>query len=107
MIVILKGRTLEYMDEFFTEHGSKQMYVRSNFVAFVEFIAALQAMGDLSDNRAFAWVQKMLQTDQQLRPTAAELVTSITSISKEEGGSKVFCGLCCVDDDSSDSENGL
>lgn len=103
MIVILKGRTLEYMDGFFKEHGSRQMYIRSNFAAFLEFIAVLKAMGDLSDNRAFAWVSKMVQADQQLRPTAAEVIESITSTNKEVGGRTMFCGVCCVDDDSSDS----
>jgi len=103
MIVILKGKTLEYMDGFFKEHGSRQMYIRSNLAAFVEFIAVLKVMGDLSDNRAFAWVPKMVEVDQQLRPTAAEVVASITSTSKGTGGRTVFCGACCVDDDSSDS----
>jgi hypothetical protein len=32
----------------------------------------------------------------QLRPTAASLVASIASTSKEGEGNRAFCGICCV-----------
>ncbi|KAF2183105.1 kinase-like protein [Zopfia rhizophila CBS 207.26] len=96
MIVILKGKTIEYIDEFFTEHGSRRAYVSTNLAALVALVEELQETGSVSDNRAFAWIQPMLQIEPNLRPNAAELVASITATSKEQGRSTVFCGTCCV-----------
>ena len=113
MIVVLKGKKIEYIDKFFKEHGSQEAYVRTNHAASVELIEELQGTGSLCDSRALAWIQQMLRLEQQLRPTAASLVASITATNKEGRGSTVFCGICCVslDDDFSDSvdeyEDGL
>jgi serine/threonine protein kinase len=104
MAVVLKGKTLDFMDEFFKQHGSQLSYVRTNSTALVELVADLMGMGRSSDNRPLRWIQDMLLVEQQLRPTAASLVASITATEKDEGGSAVFCGICCVsaDDDFSD-----
>jgi len=109
MIVVLKSRTVEYIYEFLKEHGSQQAYVRTNPDALLELIAELKDTGSLSDNRALAWVQQMLVIQQQLRPTAASLVASIITASKEGEGNVAFCGLCCVlpDDDFSDAVDEL
>jgi hypothetical protein len=104
MIVVLKGKTLDYMDEYFKQHGSQLAFVHTNSVAARELIVDLMGMGSLSDNKPLRWIQDMLLVEQQLRPTAASLVASITSAEMDEGGSTVFCGICCVsaDDDFSD-----
>ena len=51
----------------------------------------------------------MLQSEQQLRPIAALLITSITSIRYEEAGSRAFCGIYYIsdDDDLSDKSTSL
>ncbi|OCK74105.1 kinase-like protein, partial [Lepidopterella palustris CBS 459.81] len=95
MIVVLKGKTIQYMDEFFKQHGSRGAFIRTNLTALLEFIAELEGIGDLSDNRALGWAQQMLLVEQQLRPTASSLVASITALSKEGEGTG-FCGICCV-----------
>jgi tetratricopeptide (TPR) repeat protein len=102
MLVILKGRTSRYMDEFYKQHGSWQSFDRLSPVALMEFVAELERMGKLSDNQVIVWTQKMLSADQQLRPTASSLVESILS-SSHEGGSTTFCGICCAFDEEESS----
>jgi hypothetical protein len=108
MTVVLKGRTVEYMYQFLMEHGSRQAYIRTNPTALLELIAELRGTDHRADIIALVWVQEMLLT-QQLRPTAASLVASITSTSKEEEGNGAFCGICCVscDDDFFDENDEL
>jgi tetratricopeptide (TPR) repeat protein len=99
MVVVLKGKTIEYMVNFFKEHGSQQAYVRTNTAALLELVAELEGVGSLCDNRALGWIQRMLLTEQQLRPTAASLVASITASDKDRCESTVFCGICCLSPD--------
>lgn len=94
MIVVLKGKTIQYMDDFFEGRGG-HVYIRRNLVFLPEFTAQLEKMGDFADNRALSWTQQMLSAEQQLRPTASSLFTSITTLN--ERGSKSFCGICCVE----------
>ncbi|KAF2801441.1 kinase-like protein [Mytilinidion resinicola] len=95
MIVILKGKTIQDMDEFLERRGSRQTLIRTNTAALPEFVAELEGIGVSSDNRALSWTQQMLSTEQQLRPTASSLVASIMASSqgREMTG---FCGICCV-----------
>ena len=46
----------------------------------------------MCDNRALGWIQRMLLTEQQLRPTAASLVASITASDKDRRESTVSAG---------------
>ena len=109
MITVLKGKTVEFMYEFFKRHGSRQNFVRTNRAALLELVAELQETGNMSDNRTLEWVQQMLLTEQQLRQTAAALVASIIAAGKQEDGNGPFCGMCCVslDDDFSDAVDEL
>jgi TolA-binding protein len=102
MIVVLKGRTAHYMEEFYREHGSWQSFDRLSPVTLVEFVAELKGLGESSDNKAIDWTQKMLSADQQSRPTASSLVESILN-SSHGRGSTSFCGICCAFDDEEES----
>ncbi|KAH7356081.1 kinase-like domain-containing protein [Pyrenochaeta sp. MPI-SDFR-AT-0127] len=106
MIVILKGKTAQYMDEFYKQHRSWQAFVCTNPTALLDFVAELEKTGEFSDNIALGWTQQMLSPKQQLRPTASSLVTSITA-SDQGGESMNFCGICCVssEEDFSDWED--
>ncbi|KAH7394810.1 kinase-like domain-containing protein [Pyrenochaeta sp. MPI-SDFR-AT-0127] len=95
MIVVLKGRTAEYMIEFFGEHGSRQTFIRTNLAALSEFILELEGIEEVYDNRALAWAQQMLLEEPDLRLTASSLVASIRAFSKEGVGTG-FCGICCA-----------
>ena len=105
MITVLKGETVEFVYGFFKRHGSRQDFVRTNRAALLELVAELKKRGSTSDNQTLEWVQQMLLTEQQLRPTAAALVASIIAAGKQGDGNRAFCGICCVslDDDFSDA----
>ncbi|KAL5376730.1 hypothetical protein DPSP01_010275 [Paraphaeosphaeria sporulosa] len=106
IIMVLKGRTAQDIDEFLRQHGSKGAYIRTNLDALLELIAEVGEIGNLSDNRALGWTQQMLSVEQKLRPTASSIVTSIIAAGQE--GDKIsFCGICCIpseDDFSSSAE---
>jgi len=107
MAVVLKGKTVSHIDDFFKQHGSLQPYVHTNRAAFLELVAELETAGSTSDNRALEWVQQMLQMEQRLRPTATSLILSISNVDGEGEGSAGFCGICCVsrDDEFSDADD--
>lgn len=109
MITVLKGKTVEFIYEFFKGHGSRQDFVRTNDIALLELVPVFKETGSVSDNQILEWVQQMLITEQQLRPTAAALVASIIAAGKQRDGNGPFCGICCVslDDGSSDAVDEL
>ncbi|KAL9634617.1 MAG: hypothetical protein Q9164_003986 [Protoblastenia rupestris] len=107
MAAVLKGQAVDSVPEFLKRHGSKQAFVRTNPTALPELIAVLQASGQASDDRALEWPRQMLQTEQQLRPTAATLTASIIAAGTSADGNGTFCGICCtsLDDDFSDASD--
>ena len=107
MIVVLKGKTVRYIDDFFAQHGSQQAYVRTNPAALPELVAELEVVGSKSDDRALEWIRHMLREERESRPTAASLAMSISTVSKEGEGSAGFCGICCFsrDDEVSDTDD--
>jgi serine/threonine protein kinase len=98
MIVALKGRTVQFMDQFFSQHGSQQTYIRANLDALADFIAELGGIGEPISNQALGWTQQMLLVKHQSRPTASSLVASILTAS-QKGERISFCGVCCTPDE--------
>jgi serine/threonine protein kinase/TolA-binding protein len=96
---VLKGRTVAYMYDFLKEHGSGLAFVRTNPAGTDALVAELKEVGSPTDNAALGWVQDMVTLPQQLRPTAASLITSITSAGQKGGGNEAFCGICCTSPD--------
>jgi serine/threonine protein kinase len=95
MIVRLKGKKIQYMDDFLRQRGTEQAFIRLNTAALPELIAHLATLGQWTDNRALEWTEPMLAVTQTLRPTAAALVSRITAPIRE-GENTGFCGICCV-----------
>ncbi|KAI1418408.1 kinase-like domain-containing protein [Hypoxylon sp. FL1857] len=97
MVVVLKGRSIEYMNEFFEANGKRNRYAFANRHAVPRLIAELERTGSSSDNIILQWIQRMLKVKPALRPTARRLVASIaTAGATEEGTTAFFCGECCV-----------
>jgi serine/threonine protein kinase len=96
MTAVLKSRTVEYMYKFLKEHGSGQAYVRTNPTGTLALIKMLKETGSSTDNAALEWVQDIVISPQQLRPTAASLMASIASAGQKEDGNEAFCGICCA-----------
>jgi serine/threonine protein kinase/tetratricopeptide (TPR) repeat protein len=96
MTAVLKDRTVAYMYEFLKEHGSGQAYVRTNSTGTDALITELKETGSPTDNAPLRWVQDMMMLPQQLRPTAASLMASITSAGQRGDRTEAFCGICCA-----------
>lgn len=96
MTVVLKGKTIKWMDDYLETHGSQQVFARSNPVGLEELLAELKYIGSPSSNEVLGWIQHMLQEDRALRLTAAHLVTLITSHYFDGTMDAVFCGICCL-----------
>jgi len=95
IFAVLKGHNVDWMKDYFAHHGSGEFYVRTNPHATVEMISELEKIEPTSDNRVIEWIQEMLQVDRNARPTAAELIASITGQDKYGEFSSAFCGMCC------------
>lgn len=109
MTVVLKGKKIKWMDDYFETHGSQQVFARSNPAGLEEFLAELKYIGSPSSNEVLGWIQQMLQEDRALRLTAAHLVTLITSHYFDGTMDAVFCGICCLprDNEFSDTSDEL
>ncbi|CAI7653857.1 unnamed protein product [Penicillium bialowiezense] len=109
MMVVLKGKTIQWMDEFLRAHGSQQTFVCSNLTGLENLLAELKQTANLSDNVALVWIQQILQEQHRSRPTATRLVRSINQPYSHGGPDTVFCGICCLapDDTHSDSSDDL
>jgi serine/threonine protein kinase len=90
---VLKGRAVEYIYKFLSEHGSRRAYVRTNPVGFNDLVVELKKTGDLTDNVVLGWIQDMLIIQQDLRLTPGALIASITAAGRDE--SRHYCGICC------------
>jgi serine/threonine protein kinase len=95
MIVTLKGTKMQYMDHFFKQHGTRDVFIHLNTVALPEFIVHVAALGQSIDNTPLEWTERMLLVSQVDRPTASELATHIMTRGMKERNIR-FCGICCI-----------
>jgi serine/threonine protein kinase len=102
MIVVLKGHSVKYLQAYFETHGSKNRLIRENDEALNEFLAELGNTPVVSDNKVLMWVEKMLQNNPKIRPTAASLSTWCTL--PDDNGKRQFSGICCLSLEESYSE---
>src|SRR4051794_16886282 len=107
MVVVLKGLTIEYAKSHFEKSGTELPFICTNPDAFLQLLIELESVGIPSDNRALSWVKDMLQHDHFARLTAAMLVTSITAPDAFSARNSVFCGICCLSEEESDTSDSL
>lgn len=108
MLIVLKGYNIDWMNDYFDNHGSRNRCVHLNLDATTEIISKLKKTGSVSDNRVIEWVQKMLRVDRNARPTAAMLIASIAGRDKYGEVSNAFCGTCCsYEDELSEAQDSM
>lgn len=108
MVVVLKHQSTEWMRGYFSDHGTKEPYASRNPDATSTLIARLREIGLLRDNKILDLSQSMLSFDRGSRPTAAEVVTTITTPSGYDLSATMFCGICCLAEEAlSDSNDSL
>lgn len=93
IITILKGRTLEDMEEFFRKYEPGSVIFANNINAIKAWIVTLRMTEGLdADNLPLEWVQGMLKKASEQRPTGEELAREACDV---EMFSMKFCGPCC------------
>ncbi len=107
ILVVLKGRTVQYLKDYFTSHGNNMAFIRENAAATVDIIEEIKGLGLAIDNRPVSWITEMLQYDQNLRPTAATIVRYSTSCSLPDQEQSIYCGICCIPDEGSDLSDDM
>lgn len=58
MIVVLKSKTVQNMDELFKRHGSSDVFVCINLDALPEFVAEFGEIGHSADNKPLVGLDK-------------------------------------------------
>lgn len=95
MATVLCNHTAEEMKEFFTSHGTKGLYVRTNEEASMLWTETVKRQPDSEDDtQPLALVHWMTKRSPEDRPTAQQVVNTIF----EFEGQHAFCGICCYDD---------
>ena len=102
MTTVLLERSLKDFRTFMTTHGSRDSPFWMNEDGFTEWIDVLQRSAqDESDTLPLTWIPRMMEKKRDNRPTARGLFMDISEPSVEV--KYLFCGLCCADDDSTES----
>lgn len=102
MVTVLRGRRIADMDTFLQNNGHRRTEIHLNLDAAMNWFEELQAHGSGSpiDNEPLSWIKRMLDRVQSNRPTAAAIYQDIAAF--HDG---MFCGRCCLDVESSSSED--
>ena len=100
MTTILRGETVESMQNFFSRNGTKEAHVYANVHTANRWAEHLRQNTSFSrvDNAPMQWIKDMLSEKPMDRPEALHLFQAIMHASD---GS--FCGKCCSSDDSTTS----
>jgi len=102
LTTVLKGRTVEFLKDYFAQNGNREPLIRDNKLAIAQLIEELKTFGQAMDNVPLLWTGEMLQHDQNRRPTAATVVSWATTSGSQGGSQRRFCGNCCIDGEESD-----
>jgi len=102
MCATLKGFTLEDMKNYYAGRGTEGLFVSNNPAATESFISELKVTCTLSDNKIISCVERMLQLDRNVRPTASDVFTSVISHDGSNMEAGTFYGACCSELDFSD-----
>lgn len=108
MVVILKRSSIAFMRDYLSRNGTKEEFISRNLQATHSFIEQLHDLGVPQDNRMLTISKSMLEIERDLRPTAAQTVTQITTPFGEDVSATMFCGICCLAEEAfSDSHDSL
>ncbi|KAH6644829.1 kinase-like domain-containing protein, partial [Boeremia exigua] len=78
MVTILHDRTLENMERFYLEHGTKYGPYHLNQLATAAWIDELCQTSTASDLEPLTWIQEMLEAQPASRPTVSQVLASIS-----------------------------
>lgn len=102
MVTVLRGKYIAELDTFLQNNGNRHTEIHLNLDAAMNWFEQLQVYesGSPIDNEPLSWIKRMLNRVQSNRPTAAALFQDIAAFN--DG---MFCGNCCLDAESTSSED--
>jgi hypothetical protein len=107
MCAALNGHNVEWLKSYFSSNHTRSIHYHSNGEATYQLIAEWESTWNNREKRLLQWIRIMLCADRFSRPTAASLLDRITSNQDLEYTRTEFCGICCIPDDDTDSEDSI
>lgn len=106
MVIIVKGEAPSFLKDCLSKRGSMEPSISRNLTAAGDILEELESIGSPNDNLLLNPARKMLMEDRNARPTAAETFSILTRLD-DSGSALTFCGICCLDDEVTDSGDSL
>ncbi|KAF2018600.1 hypothetical protein BU24DRAFT_418122 [Aaosphaeria arxii CBS 175.79] len=107
MVAALHGINVDWMKQYFASAHSTSTNFYANPEASAQLIREWESVWSERDRLPLGWIRSMLLLDRPSRPTAARVLELITT-SKDTGQvSTTFCGICCIPDEETDSDDSL
>ena len=95
MATVLLDRTIEDLDIFYVNHGTKTTHYHKNGTGTAEWTHELEVQSRGVDAEPLSWVQAMLQPLPAHRPTISQVIASIADAPVEQ---RYFCHRCFDDE---------
>lgn len=107
MVAAMQGYNVSWMKKYFSGTHSMSSHYYANPQASSELIDEWTTAWDAKDGRPLQWIERMVRSDRSSRPMAAEVVEMIVFPDGHDHNSTTFCGICCVPDEETDSNDSL
>lgn len=91
MVAALHGYNISWMDELYSNIGTRDTYYYENPEATELLVQQWEQSWSREDRKPLVWIRRMLTVDWRARPQAAEMLAYIT----EDGECMSYCGSCC------------
>jgi serine/threonine protein kinase len=107
MLAALHGYNTDWIKRYFAGVHTQATHFHANPDATSQLLQEWEATWTVLDKTPLSWIKEMLLMERQSRPTAARVFELVTSIDESNQSSTNFCGICCILDDASDSNDSL
>jgi serine/threonine protein kinase len=107
MLAALHGYNTDWIKRYFAGVHTQATHFHANPDATSQLLQEWEATWTMLDKMPLLWTKEMLRMERQLRPTAARVFELVTSIDDSNQSSTNFCGICCILDDETDSNDSL
>jgi serine/threonine protein kinase len=107
MLAALHGYNTDWIKRYFAGVHTQATHFHANPDATSQLLQEWEATWTMLDKTPLIWTKEMLHMERQLRPTAARVFELVTSIDDSNQNSTNFCGICCILDDETDSNDSL
>lgn len=107
MCAALHGHNVEWLKRRFTTTHTKSSFFYANHEAATQLLSEWESAWGNKEKKSLQWVRTMLRVDRFSRPTAATLLDNITSNQDVDYTPTEFCGICCIPDEDTASEDSI